>query len=54
MIGHPIIGDDKLKILKNSDYFFLHSFYLEFKSENEKIIKLFAPMPNILKKRFLK
>ena len=50
MIGHPIIGDDKFGI-KENDYFFLHSFYLEFKDEREKIIKLFAPLPDYFKKK---
>ena len=53
MIGHPIIGDDKFGA-KESDYFFLHSFYLEFKSENEKIIKLFAPMPKYFEEKISK
>ena len=53
IIGHPIIGDDKFGT-KESDYFFLHSFYIEFKNENKKLIKLFAPIPEYFKEKISK
>lgn len=48
IIGHPIIGDDKFGT-KDSNNFFLHSYYAEFKNEKEKVIQLFAPIPDYFK-----
>jgi len=47
-IGHPIVGDDKFGD-KNNKNFYLHSFYVNFYNEENKLIELYADPPAFFK-----
>ena len=47
-IGHPIIGDSKFGDTDNKN-FYLHSFYVNFYNDENKLIELFANPPDFFK-----